>query len=270
MLWKEICFVGPADCFSLHYFIVDCFSFHCTSHCIFQITTQKSFFERIMFRTNRFITIQNSNRLKTGDRLIITSSVTKDVYTRRCISLIRYTMRKYIPLKSGLFTSTLVVGNTAFLIKIDGWRDFMFRAFRALNTLKIYLNSSKMTVLIQIIIFRNVRIQMVLLKKNRFSAEEAKNYIPRIEKRKKLPVCEMLEISGFMSSTMLPILSWKLKMIAYRESSTIPSSSKLELFCPHEITSIVTKSSIINDLRVWDPPLVFLFSVQNITKKIKT
>ena len=31
-----------------------------------------------MFRINRFITIQNSNRLKTGDRLIVTSSVTKD------------------------------------------------------------------------------------------------------------------------------------------------------------------------------------------------
>ena len=43
MLWKEICFVGPVDHFSLHYFIVDCFSFHCTSHWIFQITTQKSF-----------------------------------------------------------------------------------------------------------------------------------------------------------------------------------------------------------------------------------
>ena len=91
---------------------------------------------------------------------------------------------------------------------------------------------------------------MVLLKKNRFSAEEAKNYIPHIKKRKKVPVCEMLEISGFVSSTMLPILSWKLKMIAYRESSTILSSSKLELFCPYEMTSIVTKSSIINDLRV--------------------
>ena len=43
MLWKEICFVGPTVCFSLHYFIVDCFSFHCSSHRIFQITNQKSF-----------------------------------------------------------------------------------------------------------------------------------------------------------------------------------------------------------------------------------
>ena len=29
--------------------------------------------------------------------------------------------------KSGLFTSTLVDGNTVVLIKIDGWKDFMFR-----------------------------------------------------------------------------------------------------------------------------------------------
>ena len=43
MLWKEIWFVGSVDRFSLHYFIVDCFSFHCTSHWIFQITSQKSF-----------------------------------------------------------------------------------------------------------------------------------------------------------------------------------------------------------------------------------
>ena len=57
---------------------------------------------------------------------------------------------------------------------------------------------------------------------------------------------------------------------AYRGSSTIPPSSKLELLCQYEMTSIVTKSSIIDDLGVRDPPLVCLFSVQNITRKIKT
>ena len=36
------------------------------------------------------------------------------------------------------------------------------------------------------------------------------------------------------------------------------------------MTSIVTKSSIIDDLGVRHPPLVCLFSVQNITEKIKT
>ena len=35
------------------------------------------------------------------------------------------------------------------------------------------------------------------------------------------------------------------------------------------MTSIVTKSSTIDDLGVCDPPLVCLFSVQNITKKMK-
>ena len=129
-----------------------------------------------------------------------------------------------------------------------------------------------MMVLIQITLCRNARIQMDLSKNkhNRFSAEEAINYIPRTEKRKKVPVCEMLESSRSLSSPMLPILSWKLKIIAYRGSSTIPPSSKLELLCQCEMTSIVTKSSIIDDLGVRDPPLVCLFSVQNITKNIKT
>ena len=57
---------------------------------------------------------------------------------------------------------------------------------------------------------------------------------------------------------------------AYRGSSTIPPSSKLQLLCQYKMTSIVTKSSIIDDLGVRDLPLVFLFSVENITKKIKT
>ena len=42
------------DCFDC--FIVDCFSFYCSFHCIFKMTTQKSFFKRTMFKTNRFIT----------------------------------------------------------------------------------------------------------------------------------------------------------------------------------------------------------------------
>ena len=60
------------------------------------------------------------------------------------------------------------------------------------------------------------------------------------------------------------------KDIAYRGSSMIPLSFKLELLCQYEMTSIVTESSIIDDLGVGDPPLVCLFSVQNITKKVKT
>ena len=84
--------------------------------------------------------------------------------------------------------------------------------FRALNTLTSYLNISKIRVLIQITLCRNARIQMDLSKNNCFSAEEAKNYIPHTEKRKKVPVYEMLEFSWSLSSSMIPILSWKLKM----------------------------------------------------------
>ena len=109
-----------------------------------------------------------------------------------------------------------------------------------------------------------------LSKNNRFSAEEEKKYIPRTEKRKKVPVCETLEFSGFLSSSMLLIISWKLKIIAYRGSSMVPTSSKLELLCQYEIICNFTKSSIIDDLGVRDPPLVCLFSMQNITKKVKT
>ena len=122
---------------------------------------------------------------------------------------------------------------------------FEMTNFRALNTLTIYLNISKIRVLIQITLCRNARIQMNLSKNNRLSAEEAKILFLAPRKEKKVPVCEMLEFSGSLSSSMLPILSWKLKIIAYIGSSTIPPSSKLELLCQYEMTSIVTKSSII-------------------------
>ena len=78
---------------------------------------------------------------------------------------------------------------------------------------------------------------MDLSRNNPFSAEEAINYVPRTEKRKKVPIREMLESSEVWSSSMLPILSWKLKIIAHRGSSTIPPSSKLELLCKYETTS---------------------------------
>ena len=158
-----------------------------------------------------------SNRLNSSDKLIITSSVTKDVYIRPCISLIRYHIQ--IPnasLKSSLLTSTLVVGNAVFRIKIPGFGH------------PYNLFESKIRVLIQITLCRNARIQMDLSKNkyNRFSAEEAINYIPRTQKRKKVPVCEMFGSSRFLSSLLLPILSWKLKN--NRNSSTIHPSSKVE------------------------------------------
>ena len=112
--------------------------------------------------------------------------------------------------------------------------------------------------------------EMNLSKNNRFSKKEVKNYILRTEKRKKVPVCKMLEFSRSLSSSMLPILSWKLKITAYRGSSTIPPPSKLERLCQYKITRIFTKNSIIDDMGVPDPPLVCLFSMRNITKNNKT
>ena len=109
---------------------------------------------------------------------------------------------------------------------------------------------------------------MDLSKNNYFSAEEAKSYIPRAEKEGASiwNACVLLVLVLFYDSNF--IMETK---DAYRGSSTIPPSSKLELLCQYEMTSIVTKSSIIDDLGVRDsPPLVCLFSVQNITKKIKT
>ena len=46
--------------------------------------------------------------------------------------------------------------------------------------------------------YRKAKIQTDLSKNNRFSAEEAKNYISSTEKRKKVPACEILE---FLNST---------------------------------------------------------------------
>ena len=168
-----------------------------------------------------------------------------------------------------------MVGNAVFQIKIDEWKDFMFQNdnFPGFGH-PCNLFESKINVLIIIALCGNARIQMDLSKNkhNRFSAEEAINYIPRTEKRKKVPVCEMLESFGSSFSPMLPISLWKPKMIAYRDSSTIHPSSKLELLYQYKMTSwhyITTKSSIIDDLGVRDPPLFFLFSMQNITKKIK-
>ena len=53
----------------------------------------------------------SSNRFNTGDKLIITSSITKDVYIRPRILLTGCHMQIY---RSGLFTSTLVFGNSFF------------------------------------------------------------------------------------------------------------------------------------------------------------
>ena len=118
---------------------------------------------------------------------------------------------------------------------------FEMTNFQALNTLTFYSNIFKIRLLIHITPGRNAKMQIYLSNNNHFSLEEAINYIPHTEKRKKVPVCEMLEFSGSLSFPTHPILSRKLKIIAYRGSSTFPTSFKLELFCQYKMTFIVTK-----------------------------
>ena len=113
---------------------------------------------------------------------------------------------------------------------------------------------------------------MDISKKNCFSAEKNLNYFPSHWEKKRYQ-CEMLESYRFFSSLMLPLFSWELKIIAYRRSFTIPSSSKLELLCQCEMTSwyyIVTKSSIVDDLWVQDPAVVFFFFLwETLPKRLK-
>ena len=121
----------------------------------------------------------SSNRLNTGNKLKIPSSVTKDVYIRPCISLIRYHMQIYVLslvqlpllwwLKTQFFESKLVAEKIS---------CFEMTNFQALDTLTIYSNISKIRLLIQITLCRNARIQIVISRKNRFSAEKAINYFP--------------------------------------------------------------------------------------------
>ena len=142
---------------------------------------------------------------------------------------------------------------------------FEMKYFWVLNTLTSYLNIFKIRILIQITLCRSVRIQMDPSKNN--WKQKIIFLVPRKERRYCIWNAWVLLVFVLLH---VPILSWKLKIIAYRGSSTIPPSSMLELVCQYKMTSIVTRSSIIDDMEVRDPSLVCLFSVQNITKKIKT
>ena len=142
---------------------------------------------------------------------------------------------------------------------------FEMKNFWVLNTLTSYLNISKIRILIQITLCGNVRIQMDPSKNN----WKQKILLLALRKERRYSIWNTWVLLVFVLLH-VPILSWKLKIIAYRGSSTIPPSSTLELVCQYKMTSIVTRSSIIDDLEVRDPPLVCLFSVQNTTKKIKT
>ena len=109
------------------------------------------------------------------------------MYIRRCISLIRYHMPIYT---SQVWFIYLYFGcwkYSFFQLKLMAERISCFEItnFRVLNTFTIKSNISKKKVLIQIALCWNARIQIDISKNNHFSAEEAINYIPCTEKRKR-------------------------------------------------------------------------------------
>ena len=77
----------------------------------------------------------------------------------------------------------------------------------------------------------------------------------------------MLESSGVFSSPMLPIFSWELKIITYRTSFTIPSSSKMALLRQCEMTSRYYIVTLIlyylcgSEIRLWFVFFLFFFCV---------
>ena len=129
----------------------------------------------------------SSNHLNTGDKLTITSSETKDVYIRHCILLIMYYIQIYA---SSVWFNYLYFG---------GWKrsffnqDWWLKRFhvskwqmsRLWTPLQFILIFSKIRLLIQITLCRNARIQIVISRKNRFSAEKAINYFPSHWEKKK-------------------------------------------------------------------------------------
>ena len=100
-----------------------------------------------------------------------------------------------------------------------------------MEILTIYLDIFKIRILIQIKLCGNASMQMDLSKNNRFSTQETINYIPYTEKRKKVSVCEKPESSGSLPSSMLPIMSWKLKIITYRAEAGLALLHHLSWNC---------------------------------------
>ena len=139
--------------------------------------------------------------------------------------------------------------------------------FQLLGAFVIYLNFSKIRLLIQIVPCRICRIQKGSIKEQPFLRRGGnKLYSSHREKKE----------GSIMWNACVPwvfvlphAFICKLKITTYRGSSEIPPSFKMELLCQYELTFrhyIVTKNSITDDMEVRDPPLVGLFSVQNITK----
>ena len=73
------------------------------------------------------------------------------------------------------------------------------------------------------------------IKEQLFLSRGSKNCIPRTEKRKKVPVYEMLEFSWSLSSSMVPILSWKLKLHTEAALRFLTLSIRNDFHCHKEL-----------------------------------
>ena len=135
---------------------------------------------------------------------------------------------------------------------------FEMTNFQALDALTIYSNISRISLLIQITLCRNARIQMDISKKNHLSAEKAINYFPS-SREIRYQYVKYLSPSVFSPSRYFQFSNG---ILAQRGRFTIPSSSKLEMLCQCEMNSwyyIITNSSILDDLRVRDSPLACFY-----------
>ena len=110
---------------------------------------------------------------------------------------------------------------------------FEMTNFQALDALTIYSNISRISLLIQITLCRNARIQMDISKKNHLSAEKAINYFPS-SREIRYQYVKYLSPSVFSPSRYFQFSN---RIIAQRGRFTIPSSSKLEMLCQCEMNS---------------------------------
>ena len=115
------------------------------------------------------------NYLDTGEKLIIASSVTKDVYIRPCISLIMHNMQIYT--FQAWFIYLYFGGQKSGFFNHNQWLKRFHVLKRKISGLCTSLQFiSKIRRLIRIKLCRNTSIQMDLSKNNSFSTKKAINF----------------------------------------------------------------------------------------------
>ena len=154
----------------------------------------------------------------------------------------------------------LVAGKAVFKTMIGGWKDFMFwnEKFPGIgnpyNLFEYLLNKD---IDIETLIYKWIHWRTTVSQHRK----QKIIFAPKKERRYQYVKCLS---PRSLSSSVLPTFPRKLKIIAYRESSTIPTSPNLELLSRYGMTSwhyIATKSFITDNVGVWDLSLVSMFSV---------